>query len=73
MEYKNERCLDDFTVATEFKKIIKYNVESNISKIARDKHYRGTIDSIHGNVADVLLLNASTPIPDVKINTGLKL
>jgi hypothetical protein len=73
MQYKKEQCLDDFVVATEFEKLIKYNIEANMLNITRDKHYRGTIQSINGNVADVLLLNASTPIPDVKINTGINL
>jgi len=68
-----EKGLDDFLIADQVNDLVDYSIEAKLNRVARDRQYRGTIESINGNVADVLLLDASTAITDVKIKSGINL
>lgn len=65
--------LDSFIVADEINKVIDYNVESKLDRVNRDKHIRGIAGTIEKDVCDVYIYNATTPIENTKINTGVNI
>lgn len=62
--------LDDFLTANNLDKIIDYNIDNKINKAKKDRHIRGRVGTVTGDVCDFYINNATEAIPNVKINSG---
>lgn len=60
------------TVADKLGQIIDASIGYVNKKQQKDKYFRGTTGNVSSTTADVYLFNSSTPIPNVKIASGIR-
>lgn len=62
--------LNDYIVADNVEKIIDYSIDNKLGGAKRDRHVRGLVGEVDGDICDFYLNNSATAIPNVKINVG---
>jgi hypothetical protein len=65
----NNSTFSDFTVANDLDNLINYNIQNH--NIKKDRHIKGIVGEVDGNTCDFYIYNSATPIPNVKVNSGL--